>query len=148
MGDCTRRSVAQHAPRVDFVVNGLHSKHGATNQVESTTCRYIQAYDESNPVTHKGQNLYVMTMDDLYKWFSLDAATIEFIGHALALHHDEGYMRQPALPTVKRIQLYYQSLTRFEGLKSPYIYPMYGLGELPQVRCARSNTLDACAAAI
>lgn len=39
---------------------------------------------------------------------------------------------QPALETVLKIKLYYDSMMRYEGLKSPYIYPLYGLGELPQ----------------
>lgn len=49
------------------------------------------------------------------------------------LCRDDGYMGEPALATVKKIRLYYDSLTRFEGTTSPYIYPLYGLGELPQV---------------
>jgi hypothetical protein len=44
-----------------------------------------------------------------------------------------GHAQEPALETVKRIKLYYDSLMRFEGTRSPYIYPLYGLGELPQV---------------
>ncbi len=32
-----------------------------------------------------------------------------------------------------KIKLYHDSLTRYDGLLSPYIYPRYGLGELPQV---------------
>jgi hypothetical protein len=40
---------------------------------------------------------------------------------------------QPALHTVLKIKLYYDSMVRYEGLTSPYIYPLYGLGELPQV---------------
>lgn len=47
---------------------------------------------------------------------------------------DDSYLREPALETVKKIKLYNDSLHRFEGTKSPYIYPLYGLGELPQVR--------------
>ena len=46
---------------------------------------------------------------------------------------DDSYMGEPALPTVQKIRLYYDSLMRFEGTASPYIYPLYGLGELPQV---------------
>lgn len=34
------------------------------------------------------------------------------------------------------MKLYHESLFRYEGLKSPYLYPRYGLGELPQVRVA------------
>jgi Rab GDP dissociation inhibitor len=71
-----------------------------------------------------------MTMDQLYEKFGLAEDTIEFIGHAVALSPDVAYRKRPALASVKRIQLYY----RFAGLKSPYIYPLYGLGELPQVR--------------
>lgn len=37
---------------------------------------------------------------------------------------------RPALETVKSIQLYVRSLERYG--KSPYIYPMYGLGGLPE----------------
>ena len=57
-------------------------------------------------------------------------------GHALALHTDDSYLAQPAAPTVLRIKLYYESLMRFydQGIRSPYIYPLYGLAELPQVR--------------
>jgi Rab GDP dissociation inhibitor len=97
-------------------------------------CSFVQQYDEKNPNTYQGYNLLVMTMDDLYAKFSLAEATIEFIGHAVALHPDVSYRKRPALSTVKRIKLYYDSMTRFAGLKSPYIYPLYGLGELPQVR--------------
>ena len=34
------------------------------------------------------------------------------------------------------MQLYHESLYRYAGLTSPYIYPRYGLGELPQARGA------------
>ena len=49
---------------------------------------------------------------------------------------DDSYMMEAALPTVLKIKLYHDSLTRFEGTLSPYIYPLYGLGELPQARSA------------
>nr|GFD39264.1 GDP dissociation inhibitor [Tanacetum cinerariifolium] len=62
--------------------------------------------------------------------YGLDDNTVDFIGHALALHRDDRYLNEPALDTVKRMKLYAESLARFQG-GSPYIYPLYGLGELP-----------------
>lgn len=40
------------------------------------------------------------------------------------------YKRQPCGPSVEKIKLYQTSLARYG--KSPYIYPLYGLGEMPQ----------------
>lgn len=40
------------------------------------------------------------------------------------------YLEQPCLETINRIKLYSESLARYG--KSPYLYPLYGLGELPQ----------------
>lgn len=51
--------------------------------------RYVQDYDEKNPATYKGLNLHTMPMSALYTHFGLDAQTIDFIGHALALHRCE-----------------------------------------------------------
>jgi len=69
-------------------------------------------------------------MRELFKKFSLEDGTVDFSGHALALHLNDDYLDQPAGQTLERIRLYFESLSRH--LKSPYIYPMYGLAELPQ----------------
>jgi len=69
-------------------------------------------------------------MCEVYKHFGLDPNTQDFTGHAMALHLNDDYMTQPCVTTVEKIQLYQQSLMRYG--KSPYLYPLYGLGELPQ----------------
>jgi len=69
-------------------------------------------------------------MSALYKHFGLEADTVDFVGHALALHLNDDYLEQTALESAERIKLYFDSLARYG--KSPYIYPLYGLGELPQ----------------
>ncbi|TPP62900.1 Rab GDP dissociation inhibitor beta [Fasciola gigantica] len=57
--------------------------------------------------------------------------TQNFVGHALCLYPDDSYKRNtPADDAIKRMQLYNQSVARYG--KSPYVYPLYGLGELPQ----------------
>jgi Rab GDP dissociation inhibitor len=97
-------------------------------------CSYVQDYDQKNPATWKGLDLKSMPMAAVYQHFKLDPQTIDFIGHSLALHRDDYYLAEPAEPTVLRIKLYHDSLVQYDGLNAPYIYPRYGLGELPQVR--------------
>lgn len=91
---------------------------------------YVAAYDEDDASTHKSMNLDTNTMDDVYNYFGLEKGTKDFIGHAMALWATDDYMLEPARPTIERILLYVQSVARYG--KSPYIYPLYGLGELPQ----------------
>lgn len=93
---------------------------------------YCQQYDPKNSTTWRNWDLTKMTMFELYNQFGLDPMTIDFVGHAIALHRDDHYMVRPAQATVMKIKLYYESMMRYEGLTSPYIYPLYGLGELPQ----------------
>lgn len=91
---------------------------------------YVDAYKEDDPSTHAGRNLNQMTMRELYNDFGMQPATHEFISHAMCLELDEAHMDMPALPTVKELQTYMYSLTRYGT--SPYIYPLYGLGGLPE----------------
>ncbi|KAH0861147.1 hypothetical protein HID58_089408, partial [Brassica napus] len=94
---------------------------------------YVQDYDEKDSKSHEGLDLSKVTAREIISKYGLEDDTIDFIGHALALHNDDDYLDQPAIDFVKRIKLYAESLARFQG-GSPYIYPLYGLGELPQVR--------------
>lgn len=91
---------------------------------------FVQDFDENNPKSWKDVDPNVMTMEELYKKHGLDVNTCDFVGHALALYRDDTYLTKPCLETVKRIKLYSDSLARYG--KSPYLYPLYGLGELPQ----------------
>jgi len=104
---------------------GIFEKRRAKKFLE-----FIQEYDFNNPATHQGLDLNTVPMTEVYKKFGLEAGTQDFIGHALALHLDDSYMTQPARETYERICLYMNSMARYG--KSPYIYPLYGLGELPQ----------------
>jgi Rab GDP dissociation inhibitor len=69
-------------------------------------------------------------MADVYKKFSLEETTQTFTGHALALELDDGYKSRPALATIEKIRMYADSVNRYG--KSPYIYPLWGLGGLPE----------------
>ena len=92
---------------------------------------FVQDYEKDDPRTHKGYDLDVITSRELFKEYGLDPNTVDFIGHALALQTDDSFMDQPARKMVMAVKLYSESLARFET-NSPYIYPLYGLGELPQ----------------
>ncbi|OIR56899.1 MAG: Rab GDP-dissociation inhibitor [Amphiamblys sp. WSBS2006] len=71
-----------------------------------------------------------MTAEEIYSEYYLGKETREFIGHAVALFSDDSYLTQPAKNLLKRIRLYMFSISKYGH--SPYIYPLYGLGELPQ----------------
>jgi len=91
---------------------------------------YVQDYEATNPKTHQGLDLDKASTSEVFKHFGLSDDTIDFVGHALALHRNDDYLKESARETIERIRLYVDSLARYQ--KSPYIYPLYGLGELPQ----------------
>jgi Rab GDP dissociation inhibitor len=91
---------------------------------------FVGDYDENDPKTHKGLDLKKATSRDVFKHFGLKPDTIDFLGHAMALYQEDSYIDQPALDMVKRVRLYGESVLRYGN--SPYIYPLYGLAELPQ----------------
>ncbi|KAK5968523.1 hypothetical protein GCK32_001091 [Trichostrongylus colubriformis] len=91
---------------------------------------WVQSFDKVNKDTWQGLDPDVHTMQQVYEKFGLDDNTADFTGHALALYRDDDYKQQPFGPTIEKIRLYSDSLARYG--KSPYLYPLYGLGELPQ----------------
>ncbi|KAM9932256.1 hypothetical protein OXX80_008105 [Metschnikowia pulcherrima] len=91
---------------------------------------FVAGYDEDESSTHQGLNLDQNTMEEVYSYFGLERGTKDFIGHAMALWANDDYLVEAARPTIERIILYVQSVAKYG--KSPYIYPLYGLGELPQ----------------
>lgn len=98
--------------------------------------QYIETYDDDDVKTHNGVTGST-TMSELYKKFSLDTNTQAFIGHAMAMYRTDDYLNESCISTIHKIKLYIKSLLRYG--KSPYLYPLYGLGELPQGfarRCA------------
>ena len=71
-------------------------------------------------------------MRQVYDKYGLEAGTRDFVGHSMALYATDEYIDQRGMAKdcVERIRLYVNSMARYG--KSPYIYPLYGLGELPQ----------------
>jgi len=91
---------------------------------------WATALDFSDPNTFQGLDPAKATMEDVFKKFGLDQNTADFTGHAICLFLNDDYLKQPCKEAIKRLKLYYESLSSYG--KSPYLYPLYGLGELPQ----------------
>ncbi|KAG8940911.1 Rab GDP dissociation inhibitor alpha [Tulasnella sp. 424] len=104
---------------------GLFEKRRAKNFFS-----FLQSWKDEDATTHQGIDLDKDSMKTVYEKFGLESGTQDFIGHAMALYLDDDYITKPARPAYDRIVLYTQSMARYG--KSPYIYPLYGLGELPQ----------------
>ncbi|KDR85350.1 hypothetical protein GALMADRAFT_132053 [Galerina marginata CBS 339.88] len=104
---------------------GLFEKRRAKKFFE-----FLQGWKDDDPATHQGIDLDRDSMKTVYEKFGLEPGTQDFIGHAMALYLDDDYITKPARPAYDRIILYTSSMARYG--KSPYIYPLYGLGELPQ----------------
>lgn len=107
---------------------------------------YLSQYDENDSKTWKGaktsqtkwkkylfcigKDLRTMSMRSFCEAFGLSKNTQSFVGHAMALHTDDQYLDKPAIDTVAALKLYVYSFQRHG--RSPYIYPCYGLGGLPE----------------
>lgn len=91
----------------------------------------IDAYRVEDPKTWKGgMDWTKCTSADLFKYMWFDKDTGDFVGHAMALESSDEYLERPAYPTMSAVRLYGESLSRYGS--SPFIYPVYGLGGLPE----------------
>ncbi|KAJ3904194.1 rab GTPase activator [Lentinula edodes] len=103
-------------------------RDGKISKVPSTEME--ANWKDEDPATHQGIDLDKDSMKTVYEKFGLEPGTQDFVGHAMALYLDDDYITKPARAAYNRIVLYTSSMARYG--KSPYIYPLYGLGELPQ----------------
>nr|CDS30282.1 rab gdp dissociation inhibitor [Hymenolepis microstoma] len=92
---------------------------------------YTEGVDEADPKTWDRLDLRKCSMTEVFTKFGVDNNTQDFVGHAICLYRDDDYKKNCcALDVIKRMKLYSESLNRYGT--SPYLYPLYGLGELPQ----------------
>merc|ERR1719473_200603 len=102
--------------------------------LEKNRCRnffqYIANFDPNNAATLQGIIPARHTMMQVYEKFGLQPDTIDFVGHAVALHPSDRYLGEPCGHTIEKIKLYMFSISRYG--QSPFIYPIYGLGGLPE----------------
>lgn len=100
---------------------------------EKNRCRkffqFVQDFDAQDPKTYKGYD-NTAPFADIVKKFGLETNTIDFIGHAVALHTNDDFLEQPMVDTLNKIKLYMKSIGRFGD--SPFIYPVWGLSGLAE----------------
>lgn len=87
-------------------------------------------WDVSKPETLQSVDPARHSMQQVYDKFGLQPLTVDFIGHAVALYTDDRYLQAACGPSVARIKLYIESFSRYGT--SPFIYPIFGLGGLPE----------------
>jgi Rab GDP dissociation inhibitor len=92
--------------------------------------QFVDQFDLADASTYKGADMKNWTVAQLFKYYKLDSHTQMFTGHACALYADDEYLKLPAHELLDRIKLYAYSVARYG--QSPYIYPLYGLGGLPE----------------
>ena len=92
--------------------------------------KYVQNVDVNDQKTWNNMDIMKQPMSDIFKHYNLEENTIDFLGHAVALHFSEEYLHMPAIDTILKMQLYLQSVGRYGD--SCFLYPIYGLGGLPE----------------
>jgi len=92
---------------------------------------YVQNFKMEDQKTWKeGMDPSKCSFQQIVDYFGLEKNTIDFIGHAVALYTNDNFLQQPALGTLQKIKLYMNSMGLFGD--SPFIYPIYGLGGIPE----------------
>ena len=92
--------------------------------------KFVSNVDPNDPSTWKKMDLKKQPMKDVFEHYGIEDSSIDFLGHAVALHHTDAFLYEPALDTILKMQLYIESQGRYGD--SPFLYPIYGIGGLPE----------------
>ena len=110
------------ALKSDYI--GLFEKNKCKKFLE-----FIRDYEINNTYTQNGIGPDIQ-FKDFIKTFGLEKKTVEFIGHAIALYTNDNYLENKAIITIDKLKLYINSFGLYG--KSPFIYPLSGLGRLSE----------------
>ena len=66
---------------------------------------YLDMIDEKNPMTWGDHDINKVAMKNVFAAHKLSENTIDFLGHAVALHRDDSYLEQPASDTIRKMNL-------------------------------------------
>ena len=117
---------------LDSKLMGLWEKNRFKNFVN-----FCNKFDPNNKKTWKGKfgryldvDVFNQPASALFAKFKFQPNTIDFVGHAIALFQNDEYLEKPAVETINKIRLYMDSMFLYGA--SPFLYPIYGLGGLPE----------------
>lgn len=96
----------------------------------ATFYKQLSQMDFNDPATWNKFDIKKETFAALYKKYGLEENTIDFLGHAVALELNDDYINRPAIETLPKMKLYADSMGKYGA--SPFLYPVYGLGGLPE----------------
>ena len=65
--------------------------------------KYIENVEWNDKKTWKDLDLEHQNMNEVYKKYSLETNTIDFLGHAVALHTSDEYLEKPAKDTIQKM---------------------------------------------
>ena len=109
-------------------------KSGLMSFFEKKRCAdfftYVAKLEINDPKTWGKHDLNKINFAALAKSYDLSTNTLDFIGHAVALYTSDEFLSRPAVETIDKIKLYMNSIGRYGD--SPFIYPIYGLGGIPE----------------
>ena len=92
---------------------------------------FVNKYKADDPKTHKKKfDMIKNTSKELMERYSLEPNTIDFIGHAISLYDTDDFLNKPPTEFINRLKLYMDSAGRYGD--SPFLYPIYGLGGIPE----------------
>jgi Rab GDP dissociation inhibitor len=96
----------------------------------ATFYKQLSQMDFNDPATWNKFDIKGQDFAALYKKYGLEENTIDFLGHAVALELNDDYIKRPAVETLPKMKLYADSMNKYGA--SPFLYPVYGLGGLPE----------------
>jgi len=105
-------------------------EHKAAKKFLGDQKRPVTIVFQSPPGKRSSWDLVTHSTQELYKYWKLDEQTQDFVSHAMGLYGDNEHMNQPAFITMAALKLYVNSCMRYQ--KSPFLFPKYGLSEMPQ----------------
>jgi Rab GDP dissociation inhibitor len=65
--------------------------------------KYIENVELNDPGTWKKIDVEKQSMKEVYDHYKLESNTIDFLGHAVALHTSDDYLTKPAADTIFKI---------------------------------------------